>query len=127
MTVVSSVDLGQRRILVVEDEFLLSLDIVDEIEDHNGIVLGPVVTLGQGLIAFRELKPDACILNIRLGPEMVYELADELVRSGVPFIFASSESRASLPERFARTPLFTKPFRMVEAAAGLMGTSAQLG
>ena len=127
MTVMSPVDLGQRRILVVEDEFLLSLDIVDEIEDHNGIVLGPVVTLGQGLVAFRELKPDACILNIRLGPEMVYELADELVRSGVPFIFASSERRDSLPDRFACVPLFAKPFRMVEAAAGLMGTSAQLG
>lgn len=37
----SNVDLGRRRILVVEDEFLLAADIVDQIEDHNGIVIGP--------------------------------------------------------------------------------------
>lgn len=114
------VDLARRRILVVEDEYLLAMGIVDEIEDHNGIVLGPVTTLQQGINALRDMKPDACILNIRLGPDMVYPLADRLVEVGIPFIFASSQLRAHILDRFAAVPLHSKPIDMIMAAAGLM-------
>jgi DNA-binding NarL/FixJ family response regulator len=113
-------DLEQRRILVVEDEYLLALGIADEIEDHDGIVLGPVATLEQGLNALRDLQPDACIVNINLGPTKVYDLADRLLDQGVPFVFASSEQRADIPDRFAEVPLHSKPIRMIEAAAGLL-------
>lgn len=113
-------DLHRRRILVVEDEALLAMGICDEIEDHNGIVLGPVTTLEQGLNALRELKPDACIVNINLGPNKVYELADLLIEQHVPFVFASSERRADIPDRFNGVPLHSKPIEMVKAAATLM-------
>jgi two-component SAPR family response regulator len=118
----AAVDLGGRRILVVEDEYLLALSICDEIEDHNGVVLGPVTTLEQGLTALRDMEPDACIVNINLGPDKVYELADRLMEQGVPFIFASSERRADIPSRFDGVPLHAKPIKMIEAAAVLMGT-----
>jgi two-component SAPR family response regulator len=118
-------DLGQRRILIVEDEYLLAMHIANEVESHNGVVLGPVTTLEQGLLAFRDQKPDACIVNINLGPDKVYELADEMVREGVPFVFASSEMRTAIP-RFRDIPLHTKPINMVEAAAALTGTNATL-
>jgi two-component SAPR family response regulator len=118
-----SVDLGRRRILVVEDEYRLAADIVDQIEDHNGIVLGPVETLEQGLAALREEKPDACIVNINLGPDKVYELADLLIEQDVPFVFASSEARADIPDPFNGVPLHAKPLDMIKAAVGLMGTA----
>ena len=113
-------DLDRRRILVVEDEAILAMDIVAEIEDHNGVVLGPVMTLEQGILALRDEKPDACIVNINLGPDKVYELADLLIGENVPFVFASSESRAAIPDRFNGVPLHSKPIRMIEAAAALM-------
>ena len=113
-------DLARRRILVVEDEAILAMDIVAEIEDHNGVVLGPVATLEAGMNALRDEKPDACIVNINLGPNKVYELADLLIDQDVPFVFASSEARATIPDRFNGVPLHTKPLKMVEAAAALM-------
>lgn len=116
------VDLNRRRILVVEDEILLAMGICDEIEDHNGVVLGPVTTLEQGLMALRDMQPAACILNIRLGPNMVYELADRLLEQRIPFVFASSEKRADIPDRFNGVPLHAKPIEMVKAAATLMQT-----
>lgn len=115
-----NVDLHRRRILLVEDEVLLAMGICDEIEDHNGVVLGPVTTLEQGLNALRDLKPDACIVNINLGPDKVYELADLLIEQHIPFVFASSENRADIPDRFDGVPLHSKPIEMVEAAATLM-------
>lgn len=114
------IDLNQRRILVVEDEALLAMGIVDEIEDHNGVVLGPVATLAKGLEALQVLHPDACILNINLGPNLGYELADRLIEHHIPFIFASSVSRANIPDRFRDVPLYGKPIEMIRAAADLM-------
>lgn len=117
------IDLARRRILVVEDEPLLAFDIVDQIEEHNGIVPGPVVTLEKGFDALREMKPDAAIVNINLGRQLVYPLADEMLDQGVPFIFASSEERAAIPDRFNDVPLHSKPISMIEAAAALLGFS----
>jgi two-component SAPR family response regulator len=114
------VDLGRRRILVVEDEYLLAADIVDQIEDHNGIAVGPVVNLRDGLAALEAERPDACIVNIHLGPDVVYELADRLMEQQVPFVFASSETRAAIPDRFKSVPLHSKPIDMIKAASGLI-------
>lgn len=119
-----AVDLDRRRILVVEDEPLLAMDIIDQIEDNNGIVLAHGTTLVAGLAALNGPRPDACILNIRLGRQTVYELADRLLEMGIPFIFASSEPRSEIPERFATVPLHAKPIDMIKAAAGLMGNVA---
>lgn len=113
-------DLARRRILVVEDEAMLALDIIDQVEQHNGVVIGPVASLQAGLRALDEHKPDACILNIRLGPDMVYALADRLLDAKIPFIFASGEQRADIPSRFIGVPLHGKPVDMVKAAVGLI-------
>lgn len=117
-----SVDLGQRRILVVEDDYLLAAGITDQVEDHNGLVIGPAMTLAEGIDLLSRDRPDACILNIRLGPDMVYPLADQLLASGIPFVFASGEHRSSIPYRFVDVPLHAKPIDMVQAAAALMGS-----
>ena len=122
----ATLDLAGRRILVVEDEAILAMGIVDEIEDHGGVVLGPFATLAAGINALIEQRPDACIANINLGPNKVYELADLLIDQHVPFVFASSEPRAAIPDRFHAVPLHTKPLRLVEAAAALMLDEAPL-
>lgn len=115
-----TVDLSGRRILVVEDEFLLAMDIIDQVRDHGGIVLGPAATLDEGLTLLRAEKPDACILNIRLGEQMVYPLADELIEGAIPFIFASAEDRSSIPPKYRHVPLHAKPIEMIKAAVSLI-------
>ena len=94
--------------------------IEDQIEDHNGIVIGPMTTLEQGFSALYEQQPDACILNIRLGPDMVYELAERINDEGIPFIFSSSERREDIPDRFNAVPLHSKPIDLIQAAAWLL-------
>ena len=118
-----NIDLGRRRILVVEDDYLLAMGIIDQIEEHNGIVQGHAMTLFEGIRMLRDDRPDASIINIRLGLDMVYPLADELLAEHVPFIFASGEVRADIPDRFNGVPLHAKPLDMIKAAVGLMGTA----
>lgn len=75
------------------------MGIIEEIEDCNGNVQEHATTLEQGLAMLGHEKTDACILNIRLGPDMVYELADRLIALGIHVIFASSEAREHILQR----------------------------
>ncbi|CAM3288780.1 response regulator [Paracoccus nototheniae] len=110
-------DLAGRRILVVEDEILLSLDICAQIEYCGGVVVGPAPTLAKGrALLHAGPKPDGGILNIRIGCQLVYPLADELIAANVPIIFASSENKASIPNEYENIPLVAKPIDMVMIA-----------
>ena len=113
-------NLAGRRILVVEDDFFLCLDICLQIENYGGVVVGPAPTLDSGYALFQKKPlPDGSILNIRLGSELVYPLADNLLAAGVPVIFASSEDKASIPEKYASIPLVPKPINMMIVAEKL--------
>lgn len=91
-------DLAGRYILIVEDEFILSIDICAQIEAYGGVVIGPAATLNHGHALLQaQPQPDGGIPNIRIGSDMVYPLADELLAAGIPIIFASSESKAPIP------------------------------
>lgn len=116
--------LAGRRILVVEDDFILAAALCAQIEDYGGVVVGPAPTLEKGCLLLQaEPLPDGCIFDIRLGEQMVYPLADSVMRSGVPLIFASNESRASIPETYAAIPLMAKPVSMTCLAKRLISLS----
>lgn len=116
----SKPDLAGRRILVVEDELFLSLDICAQIEDCGGVMVGPAPTLNEGYaLLHTKPLPDGGILNIRLGQDMAYPLADDLLAAGVPIIFASSENRASIPQKYGCVPLLAKPVNMMLVAEQL--------
>ncbi|WP_410218246.1 response regulator [Paracoccus sp. (in: a-proteobacteria)] len=113
-------DLAGRRILVVEDEFILAAHICAQIEACGGVVVGPAPTLASGEALLQKGPlPDGGILNIRIGDVMVYPLADDLLAAGVPIIFASSESKSCIPDRYASVPLLGKPIDMMLVAKQL--------
>lgn len=82
--------LRDRRIHVVEDEYIMAQDLRYELEDAGAEVLGPVPSVTGALtLLAREAPPDAAILDVNLGGEMVYPLADILRQRGIPFMFAT--------------------------------------
>jgi len=102
-----------RRILVVEDEYLLADDLAQELRDAGAEVLGPVATVGdaQTIIGSGE-QVDAAVLDVNLRGEMVFPLADELTARRVPFAFITGYDSTTLPPRFADTPRFAKPINV---------------
>jgi DNA-binding response OmpR family regulator len=100
--------LSGKIILVVEDEFLLALQLEELVESLGGRVRGPYRSLDRAMEARRE-DFDLAILDINLGGAMVYPLADDLAERGVPFIFLSGYSGANLPERFRSVTRLSKP------------------
>jgi DNA-binding response OmpR family regulator len=97
------------RILVAEDEFLVGLQLEEDLRSAGCSIVGPFSTLEIATQASRRERFDLAILDINLNGDMAYPLADELSARGVPFIFLSGYISANLPERFRRSPRIAKP------------------
>ena len=99
-----------RRILIVEDEYLLATDLVRALGARGVDVVGPIATLDGAARLVEQERIDSAILDINLRGEMAYPIADRLCAAGIPFVIASGYGRANLPERFAGVPHIEKPF-----------------
>jgi two-component system, response regulator PdtaR len=80
-----------RLVLVVEDEFLIALDLELLLRRHGWRVLGPAATVDQALRLLRDGEtPDVALLDVNLRGELVTPVAEALRARGVPFVLASA-------------------------------------
>jgi DNA-binding response OmpR family regulator len=99
-----------RRILVVEDEPLIAMLVGDWLVELQCEVAGTVNSVPAALqIANRETL-HAALLDVNLGGENSYSLADTLIAAQVPVAFLTGRDSSSLPERFRQAPVLCKPF-----------------
>ena len=103
--------LAGRRILVVEDEFLIALDIEDALAALGCVVVGPAGKLTEALELANKSEIDAAILDVTIRDDKVFPVADKLLERGIPFIFASGYGEWALPEPMRIHPRLTKPFQ----------------
>ena len=97
------------RVLIAEDEFLVGVQLEEDLRSAGCSIVGPFSTLEAATRASRRERFDLAILDINLNGDKVYPLADELSSRGVPFIFLSGYVSAALPERFRESPQIAKP------------------
>jgi DNA-binding response OmpR family regulator len=100
---------GARRVLLVEDEAVIALDVGDRLRRAGYEVAGPVARADEAARLAAEAPLDAALLNVSLVDGPVYPAADALVRRGVPFVFLTGYGSADLPERFRGRPVLGKP------------------
>jgi CheY-like chemotaxis protein len=102
--------MAQKRILVVEDEFLIALDIAGVLEEGGLVVVGPFSGTVDALQALQSERVDGALLDANLGGQPVAHIADALLARKVPFAFVSGYGREHLPPRYRMAPLVRKPF-----------------
>jgi CheY-like chemotaxis protein len=118
--------LRDRRILIVEDEYLLANDLHNALRTAGIAVLGPVPSVAAALAMIAaEAMIDAAVLDINLRGEMVFAVADALRARGVPFAFATGYDQAVVPDRFADAPRAEKPLKGRQVKAALAPLFAQ--
>ena len=102
--------MAAKRILVVEDEFLIALDIAGALEQGGLVVIGPLASISDALEALKEEAVDGALLDANLGGQPVGSIADALLARKVPFAFVSGYGRDQLPPQHREAPLVRKPF-----------------
>ncbi len=100
-------NLNGKRVLVVEDNYLLALDLVDELEAANAVVVGPCNTLSDA--SLQVAHSDLAVLDVNLSGETTFPLADRLQALDVPYVFFTGYEKDVLPVRFAGVDCITKP------------------
>jgi CheY-like chemotaxis protein len=104
-----AVSLQGRRLLIVEDEYLIAADLAGTLVNGGAEVIGPVGSVADALALISADAPDGAVLDINLGEERAYSIADELRQRGVPFVFATGYDAWVIPEAYRDIPRCEKP------------------
>lgn len=106
-------DTGQvprKRILVVEDEPLIAMDLERVVANSDCDVLGVASSVDEGMRTLDDDDIDGAIIDVYVAGEMVFPLADALDARHVPYIILSGHDRRVLPDRYNRHPFMAKPY-----------------
>jgi len=108
------------EIFLVEDEALVAALLEDMLAEFGCILAGAAATVSDALTEIQTATAiDAAILDVNLGGEKVFPVADILVSRGVPIVFSTAYDPADLPERYPQARIIQKPYRP-EALAELL-------
>lgn len=113
-----------NRVLIVEDEAMISM-MIEDCLDHLGYDVVAIAShLDDGLEKARTLDIDVAVLDVNLHGKLSYPIAEMLVDRHIPFIFATGYGRSGLPENLRNVLVVTKPFREQQLADALRAATA---
>lgn len=110
------------RVLVVEDDYFIAIEMCSALRAAGADVIGPARDLETGLAAIRTERIDCGVLDINLRGRMAFELATELRKRAIPAIFATGYDASMIPAELADVARLEKPVdlaalcRAIEAA-----------
>jgi CheY-like chemotaxis protein len=109
------------HIMIVEDEYFVASGLRRELTQAGAVVVGPVPSV-KAALALIEQTPslNGALLDLNLGGEPVFPVADKLMARGVPFVFATGYQKADIPARYAHAPQVVKPFEQRALASALV-------
>jgi PAS domain S-box-containing protein len=99
-----------KRILVIEDEPLVAMDMESTLTAAGCEVVGPAATLERAKLLIEESNCDAALLDVNLAGQPVDQLATLLTRNNLPFAFVTGYGREALPSGFRGAVVLGKPF-----------------
>jgi CheY-like chemotaxis protein len=111
--------LAGRKLLLVEDEMILALDLSDIVEGF-GCTVVVVSRVNNALAVLLDTTFDAAILDLNLAGEMAYPIADELDRLGVPFFFTTGYGTDGVDPNYQAHAVLAKPYTQRDVLAALL-------
>jgi DNA-binding NtrC family response regulator len=116
-----------RRILVVEDELIVSWLLEDMLADLGCVVIGPVANVAQALDLIENLDIDAAVLDVCLNGEFSYPVADAMMARGLPFIFATGYDKGRLLPDYRACVVLQKPYQAADLRGALLAVVPREG
>ena len=99
-----------RRLLIVEDEYMVAADLARALEDLGVDVVGPAGSIEDALaLVAADGRINGAVVDINLRGQRAYPVADALHARGVPFIFATGYDAWIIPDLYSDVPRVEKP------------------
>jgi PAS domain S-box-containing protein len=102
--------LKSKRILLIEDEPLVSMDMESSLTAAGCEIIGPAGTLEDAKLLVEDANYDAALVDANLAGYPVDELATALTQKNCPFAFVTGYGREALPSGFREAVMLGKPF-----------------
>ncbi|TAL33332.1 MAG: response regulator [Phenylobacterium sp.] len=103
--------LVNARILVVEDEMLVAALLEDRLAALGCRVIGPATAVAEALELLKAEEIDAAVLDVNIGGEKVFPVADVLAARNIPFLFATAYGSAGVAPPHNRREVLDKPYQ----------------
>src|SRR5690606_7244993 len=103
-------DLRGKRILLVEDEAFIAMEIEAQLVAAGCEVIGPATTIDEAMHLVSSAAFEAALLDANLGGHPVDGSAAALTQKNIPFAFATGYGREGLPLSFREAPVLSQPF-----------------
>jgi PAS domain S-box-containing protein len=116
-----------QRILLVEDEPMVSMMLADLLAENGEEVDGPYWGIGEALLAATHNDLKAGILDINLRGNSVYPIADMLTKREIPFVFVTGYAADAIESRYDHIPVLPKPIEPERIWAALAQSSGKVG
>lgn len=98
------------RILIVEDEPMLAMDLEFMLRELGCEIVGVASRIDSATRMAREVQCDGAVLDLNLDGSSANSVADVLSERGIPFIFATGYGDQNLALRFKHVPVVEKPY-----------------
>jgi len=108
-----------KRIIIIEDEPLVSMELEETLASAGCEVSGTAGNLIEAKLLSAKVECDAALIDVNLAGQPVDEIASTLIKRNIPFAFVSGYGRESLPEGFREAVLLRKPFTQDELVAAV--------
>ena len=109
-----------RRVLLVEDNLLIAMDAEDQLRRMGAKEVEVASGVQSALQIIAREPPDIALLDMNLGRENSFPVADALSARGIPFVFATGYGETSaFPERFRKSVVIKKPYTQADIRVAL--------
>ena len=105
-----------RRILVVEDDYMIAQDVAERLEREGAEVIGPVPSVAASLRLIEKSGVDVAVLDVNLGSENSFPIAQVLRDKDIPFLFSTGYNSADIPAEWQHVAVSMKPLRVADVA-----------
>jgi CheY-like chemotaxis protein len=109
----------QKRVLIVEDEYLIRMLLEDMLADLGYGVAAAVGTVAEASEFATSGDFSAAILDVNLDGQEIFPVADILAGRSLPFVFVTGYGERSLPDRYRDRPALQKPFQAEQLSTTL--------
>jgi CheY-like chemotaxis protein len=107
------------RILIVEDEMMVVLDLEDMIRELGHVVVASAMRIEAALEYAASADFDVAILDVNVAGRMSFPVAKVLRARGIPVIFATGYGMSAMPEELHDHAILHKPFRIADLSREL--------